>query len=300
MAKEKRNKNKQKQTQKAQPRKKKNAEQPRTSSSNLICIVDMALFALMIAVMYSFRYHSGIYRSPGTDDEAPVMTLIAVFCILVILSRVFLSRLWLVPDPSPRDYASAIVSPVCRGIGLVGSIFRHWLEISEDVTDALAFGPKEKKKFTVDEINKIVDETKSDPPDLDREKKLRPSFDRLATPNDIGKMFLINPMMIYLLNVLRDIYETRPDKCPLEVVLVVFMFDYIENEMNINDPKQIRTFIKYIRGRWSDVGNYINCKNCMSLYLRQSLACTKPVFSGQRPCRKKDPHTPRVRSRGMY
>jgi len=57
--------------------------------------------------------------------------------------------------------------------------------------------------------------------------------------------------------------------CPIEVVLIVFTYQFIEFEMDFKNEDQIERFIQYIRSRWKTVGPYINCESplsCTSLF----------------------------------
>ena len=82
-----------------------------------------------------------------------------------------------------------------------------------------------------------------------------------ATSKRVVEKFLVTPVMMNLLEILRNIYRDHPDECPIEVILLVFMYEYIEyggidpDKLNVDD---IKKFIEYIRSRWAEVGSHVN------------------------------------------
>ena len=87
--------------------------------------------------------------------------------------------------------------------------------------------------------------------------------------NVLATYFFVNPALISLLEILCEIYRIHPQDCPVQVVLIVFMYQFIEYEMDFTNEEQIMAFILYIRSRWEVVGPYINCESplsCISLF----------------------------------
>ena len=75
----------------------------------------------------------------------------------------------------------------------------------------------------------------------------------------ILKGFCVHPHMIALVLTLRHIYHQKPERCPIQILLIVstleFVVAYGKGKKNGTD---IEAFIKFIRDQWSLVGKYIN------------------------------------------
>ena len=218
----------------------------------------MVFFAFIIAMM-----------SFSKNDKAVVTLLMASY---------ILARLWIAPSiPRPRDYAHAAMSLIRHGLCLVSE---------PNITPILAAGGdkrksargdegkkkkrkgegERKKTYTDKEIKAMVLQYSAKckkPPDNEHDeeqREQRPTFKKLGEPNNLKEMFFITQVMLNVLHILREIFDENPGECPYVVVLVVDMFNYIEHEMDINDPNQINQYIKYIRGRFKSIGDPVNCK----------------------------------------
>jgi len=96
--------------------------------------------------------------------------------------------------------------------------------------------------------------------------------------NILPTYFFVHPQLISLLHILCRIYHEHPSACPIEVVLIVFTYQFIEFEMDFKNEDQIERFIQYIRSRWKTVGPYINSESslsCVSPFLRMNLSRQK-------------------------
>ena len=82
--------------------------------------------------------------------------------------------------------------------------------------------------------------------------------------NLLPTYFFVHPLLISLLKTICRIYHQHPRACPIEVVLIVFTYQFIEYEMDFNNKDQIERFIQYIRSRWKTVGPYINSESSLS------------------------------------
>ena len=109
--------------------------------------------------------------------------------------------------------------------------------------------------------------------------------------NILPTYFFVHPQLISLLHILCQIYHKHPMACPIEVVLIVFTYQFIEFEMDFKNEDQIERFIQYIRSRWKTVGPYINSESslsCVSPFLRMNL---NVIHSGQCPHGQTDPRS---------
>ena len=73
----------------------------------------------------------------------------------------------------------------------------------------------------------------------------------------------IHPFMVALFCILRRIHKDCPERCPIDIVLLVSMLEFIvaygaeTAEMTGDD---LESYIKFIRLEWQKVGTHINRK----------------------------------------